>query len=287
MNKEEIVKKLYSHIDEIPTLPQVVPRLLALFNEEGVTARKIADLISEDPALTTNVLKVANSAYYGFPGRISSLEHAVMLLGFNMVRALTLSVGVIKSLPERKRGFSEEALWLHSIRVATSMDEITKQHNMTSEEKGYIFIIGLLHDIGKILLDQLFPEKYQRLFEDEQDAEADTSLLARKEQETFGIDHAEAGAVLLKRWHFPEVIWLPIMTHHKKELPADADNQLISLLRLADRVSLNYDRPEDLCPEECRAELQTLRLDESVLFDTAQVISDSEDRIRAFYASLH
>ncbi len=284
MKKNEITKKLYSNIDEIPTLPAVVPRLLSLFEQEDVTARKVAELISEDPALTANVLKVANSAYYGFSGRISTVEHAVMLLGFNMVRALTLSVGVIKTLPSRETAFSEEALWLHSIRVATSMDEIAKHYHMTSEKKGYIFIIGLLHDIGKILFDQLFPEEYQKLFADEPDL--DTGVLAEREREIFGVDHAEAGALLLKRWHFPEVIWFPIETHHMESLPQGVDNTLVSLLRLSDRVSLNYDSPENLCPEDCKAELKVLNIDESVLFNTAHALSEAEDRIRAFYASL-
>ncbi len=285
MNKEDITKKLYSHIDEIPTLPAVVPRLLSLFEQQDATATKVAELISEDPALTANVLKVANSAYYGFSGRISTVEHAVMLLGFNMVRAITLSVGVIKTLPPEEKGFSEEALWLHSIRVATSMDEIAKHYNMTSEKKGYIFIIGLLHDIGKILLDQLFPVEYQRLFADE--PELDTGVLAERERDAFGLDHAEAGALLLKRWHFPEVIWFPIQTHHMDKLPQDADNTLVSLLRLSDRVSINYNSPENLCPEECRAELRVLNIEESVLFETAHALTEAEERIRAFYDSLH
>ncbi|RMG72732.1 MAG: HDOD domain-containing protein [Nitrospirae bacterium] len=285
MERQEVIKRIYSLIDEIPTLPAVVPKLLSLFEQEDADARKIARLISEDPALTANVLKVANSAYYGFPGRITGLEHAVMLLGFNMVRALTLSVGVIKSLPESKDGFLEETLWLHSIRVATSMEELGKQFSMPSDERGYIFIIGLLHDIGKVLFDLLFPDQYKELLDTEQDF--DTASLSKKEISLFGINHAEAGSLLLKRWNFPEIIWMPIGFHHSDNLPEGIDNRLLSLLRLSDMISLNYETPEDLCPEDCKAELETLSLEEDVLFTTAHSLKEAEERIRAFYLSLH
>ncbi len=284
-DRREILQRIYSEIQEIPTLPAVVPRLLELFERKNTTAREIAELISEDPALTANVLKVANSAYYGFPGKIASIEHAVMLLGFNMVRALTLSVGVIKSLSRETSSFSEEDLWIHSIRVATSMQELSEKYNKVTEERGYVFIIGLLHDIGKIVFDQLFPKEYKELLESSQ--EAGTGNAAWLEREHFGIDHAEAGAELLKRWHFPEIIWKPIGAHHEGSLPEDVDPALISLLRVSDTVSLNLFNPEELCPEECKEELEVLQMGEEVLSSTADYLKSSEERIRAFYDALH
>jgi putative nucleotidyltransferase with HDIG domain len=283
MKKEETIQKIYSKVDEIPTLPSVIPRLVSALEEPSTTAQKVARLISEDPALTANVLKVANSAYYGFPGKIGSIEHAVMLLGFNMVRALTLSVGVINTVSEMATGFSQEALWLHSIRVATSMEELSSRYHRAAKQRDYIFIIGLLHDIGKLIFADLFPEQYRPLFVDENGG--DRGEFYRNEVELFGIDHAEAGALLLKRWHFPEVIWFPIEAHHRDEIPEGNISQVVSLLRVADRVALNLGSLDEICPEDCKAELENLQLQEDALFQAAQFLEESEDRIRSFYES--
>jgi len=95
MEKNELQAKIYSKIEELPTLPVVLPRLLSLTADEKAGAAHLADAISSDPALTSKILKVSNSAYYGFSQEISSLERAIPLLGFNMVRSLALSISVI------------------------------------------------------------------------------------------------------------------------------------------------------------------------------------------------
>jgi HD-like signal output (HDOD) protein len=116
MEKDKLREKIYSKIDEIPTLPIVIPKLLSLIESDKSNVADIADAISRDPALTSKILKVANSAYYGFSQGISSLEKAVSLLGFNMVQSLALSIGVLRSLPAGKISthFSQKGLWIHS-----------------------------------------------------------------------------------------------------------------------------------------------------------------------------
>jgi len=208
-----------------------------------------------------------------------------MLLGFNMVRALTLSVGVMKGLTSLKSCFIENRLWIHSIRVATSMQELAEKYNKIPEERGYVFIIGLLHDIGKLILELLFPDKYRQLYES--CSEDKLKKIAQLEKEYFGIDHAEAGAELLRRWIFPEIIWKSIGAHHLSKLPKDVDQVLISLLRVSDTISLNLNSSEDICPEDCKEELKILEIGEEVLFSTVEYLKSSEERIRAFYDALH
>ena len=103
MDTGTIRARIYSKIDELPTLPTVITRILSLLEDANTNATDITEAISRDPALTSKILKVANSAYYGFSQLISDLERAVALLGFNMVKSLALSIGVMKTLPTEKK----------------------------------------------------------------------------------------------------------------------------------------------------------------------------------------
>ena len=166
MKTEELRAKIFSTIDELPTLPTVVPKLLNLMDGSRSNATQVTETISRDPALTSKLLKAANSAYYGFPQEITDLERAVALLGFNMVKSLALSVGVFQTLGSGKNTpcFSMEGLWIHSLSVATVIRELAKRLGK-EDEKAHLFVVGLLHDIGKVVLDQFFNELFQQALE--------------------------------------------------------------------------------------------------------------------------
>ncbi|MCD6151895.1 MAG: HDOD domain-containing protein, partial [Deltaproteobacteria bacterium] len=167
MEKQELHQKIYAKIEELPTLPAVIPKLLSLMDNPKSSAAEVTEVISHDPALTAKLLKVANSAYYGFPAKISDLKHAVALLGFNLVKSLAISIGVIKNLPRGKQSayFSASGLWLHSLAVATVMQDMGRRFYSRDDNHDYLFIIGLLHDLGKVVLDQFFPESFNEVLE--------------------------------------------------------------------------------------------------------------------------
>jgi c-di-GMP-related signal transduction protein len=104
LEKSELKAKIYSKIEELPTLPAMIPKLLQLNESTKSSVSDLTALIARDPALSSKILKVANSGYYGFSQKISELERAIALLGFNMVKSLALSIGVIRSMPTRRRG---------------------------------------------------------------------------------------------------------------------------------------------------------------------------------------
>lgn len=235
MQKEEIMQKLYSRVNELPTLPVVVPAILQLVEDEKSDAADVTEAIQRDPALTAKVLKVANSAYYGFSQQIADIDRAVSVLGFNMVKSLALSIGVMESLPVTKQSshFSAEGLWVHSIAVASAMQELGS-HVADREAKSQLFVIGILHDIGKILFNTFFPDEFRRAVASVK--EGSVPLLHKAEEDAVGIDHAEAGAMLLKRWKFPAVIRRAIRHHHTDSIPDDMDGMELSLLRLANSL---------------------------------------------------
>lgn len=288
MEKDELRSKIYSKIDEIPTLPVVIPKLLTLMESDKTDAGDIADAISRDPALSSKILKVANSAYYGFSKGISSLEKAVPLLGFNMVQSLALSIGVLRSLPSGKKSthFSQQDLWIHSLAVATVMKELGKRYGKGNDRE-YLFIIGLLHDIGKIVLDQYFGELFHRAIEEFHNL--GNIELHQAETREIGVDHGEVGAMLLTRWKFPDNICNAIAVHHGSKIPEGTNAEDVAMLRIADVLAheLSLEEGENPMPPEIHdADLKILEMDENQLEDIRSHLLDHKDGIYDFYKSM-
>ncbi len=288
MHKDELRAKIYSKIEELPTLPSVLPRLMHLMEDEMVSASHVADIIAGDPALTSKILKAANSAYYGFPQEIDTLERAVALLGFNMVRSLALSIGIMHSLPSGTPSshFSEEGLWTHSLAVAKAMERLGKNAR-PGESRDHIFVVGLLHDIGKVVLIEFFRETFVQALEAAQRPE--TALLHEAERGLFGFDHGEVGAMLLTRWRIPPVIAGPIGVHHGTDFPEGMDEADVALLRISDALCQNLDLGEggSLTPIDIPGEdLKVLRIGEKELEDVEEHLEESREAIRGFFKAL-
>ena len=230
MDETTVKRAIYARIHELPTLPAVIPRILALADDPGTSARDLSEAIGHDPALASTVLKVANSAYYGFRREVASIERAVALLGFNMVRSLAASVGVIRSLPPRAPGsvFSREGLWAHSVAVGTAARAMALHADRVDGEA--LFLAGLLHDVGKVVLDVFFPGEFGRALET---AAGSGEPLHRVERAVLGTDHGEVGGMLLARWNLPETIRVPVATHHV----GGASPDVVGILRASDAMA--------------------------------------------------
>ena len=288
MEKTELQAKIYSKIDELPTIPAVLPKLLYLMESSGTNASDLADVISHDPAMTSKILKVANSAYYGFQQKISDLERAVPLLGFNMVKSLALSIGVISSLPSGGKNpyFSREGLWIHSLAVATLMQELGRRLSK-GDRSEYIFVIGLLHDIGKVVLDQFFNELFRQALEEVE--KLGNSKLHIAERRVIGVDHGEVGAMLLTRWRFPEVISNPIAVHHQTEIPEGTNANDVAMLRIADALPQELGLGEEgnpIPPEIHKADLKVLEMKGEELEDLKAYLNEVKDGIYAFFSAM-
>lgn len=231
MDKEILKKKLYARIDELPALPVVISRLLTLLEDPEFDMSELTELISQDPALTAKVLKVANSAYYGFAQEIDTLDRAVAVLGLNMIKSLTLSVGVVAVLPKEQESelLSHAGLWLHSVAAAAVIRELGRRLGLAQEED-HLFVVGLLHDVGKIVLLHFFFDLYQQALRETQERQDLPLFMA--ERRVIGLDHGDVGAMLLSRWKFPQVVQ-PIMAHHHHDVSVEADPRDTTMLRMA------------------------------------------------------
>jgi putative nucleotidyltransferase with HDIG domain len=197
-------------LEGLPTLPSVATSLISMTQSPQTSATDVGELISKDQALTSRVLKLVNSAYYGFPKQITTVNHAVVILGFNRVKNIVLAASVfgMKNL-RRPRGFDAPAFWKHSLGTAVASRSLARALGRGEAEEA--FVCGLLHDIGKLVLSQLCTEEYERCLEM---AAADGGLLREAEEMVLGLDHAEVGAWLAERWKLPPGVQAAIRYHH-------------------------------------------------------------------------
>lgn len=290
MEKTELRAKIFSKIEELPTLPIVLPRLLNLMENKKSDASEIAHAISHDPALASKVLKVSNSAYYGFSQKIYNLDRAVPLLGLNMVKSLALSIGVMGSLPAggaKSRHFSREDLWIHSLAVATVVQELCKSTGKAGKHE-HLFIVGLLHDMGKIVLDQFFSEPFGEALEELWSGKTQSLFMA--ERKILGMDHGEIGEMLLNRWNFPGIISDPISVHHRTQVPDSINLTDVAMLRVADTLcrELGFGEQDFFAhPETHVTDMELLGFDEEALSDMKAYLNDAKDGIYDFFKAMN
>lgn len=261
-------------------MPAVLPKILKLIEREDATSEDMTKLIERDQALTSKVLKVANSAYYGFSGAITDLKHAINLLGFNMVRSLTLSIGVLRTLPSDGafEHFSQEGLWEHSLAVAMALEELGV---LLKAHRDDLFTIGLLHDVGIVIEVHYFTDEFEKVLKLIHQEGIDQ---LEAERQIFGCDHGRISSIVLKRWHFPESIITPISLHHGESFPDGTDMKSIAMLRVANalpfelgigKTGLNYQVSLN------DADLEKLEIDESALETVRMKVRAAEKEIKA------
>ncbi|MGM0507606.1 MAG: HDOD domain-containing protein [Fusobacteriota bacterium] len=232
MNNTKKVKEVIAKIDDLPTLPTVVTKLMELVDNPNSNAKDINDVIKTDQALTTKVLKLVNSAYYAFPRAIATVTDAVVILGFNTVRSLALSVTVCKMFSGGDEDFSREDLWEHSIAVAFASRIIAKMVGFKNEEQA--FVAGLLHDVAKIIEDQNIHEEFIKAVIESREKKIS---LIETEKKYIGMDHSLIGRRVADKWELPHDITKVIGYHHRPEFAGDAEHKkLASIVHVADAI---------------------------------------------------
>lgn len=221
-------------IDRIPPLPQVLQRVLDCMNNPKSSAREITEEIGQDPALTARLLKIVNSAYYGLGRQVSTLSHAVVLLGFTQVRSLVVASAMqdFWAASSKDDADRREALWRHCLGTALIAKELGRIMEHAQQEE--MFIGGLLHDIGKIVLDRFWHEDYMN------------AVGAAREQGEYYADlemdllkdttHSQLGALVAKKWNLPE-LFIDIITHHHNPSAAPTHRTEVSIVHVANCIA--------------------------------------------------
>lgn len=239
-------------IRDLPTLPKVLEEVSKLVQNPNTSIEAIAKVISRDQVLSAKVLKLANSAFFGFSRKVGSLTQALMLLGFDVVKGLILTSSVFDMMKDRDQG-----LWEHSMGVATASSLIAQQVDLPDAEEASLG--GLLHDLGKVVLRAQMTEDMQSIVEL---VEVEGMSIRQAEQEVLGFDHSHIGMWLAESWKLPEELMDPIRWHHQPEGARKAP-LLTAVVHLADIMVRGYghgDGGDPWVPELDRGALKLLNL---------------------------
>lgn len=229
MKKNPIPRDLVENIEGLPTLPTVVARISQLVQDPNTSAADLNEVLSNDLALSSRLLKLANSSYYGFPNKISSVTHAVVILGFNTVRNVVLSAFVLDAFEARDVPFGYRDFWVHSVGTAAAASALLKPQGRRMADDG--FICGLLHDIGKVVLHQFARERFAEIVKQ---VRRGNRLIVEVEQEVLGFTHTEVGGALLEVWGLPRFLRLAVEDHHILKSEEEEVLQLASSVHVAD-----------------------------------------------------
>lgn len=241
MDEQQILKKL-DGIKDIPTLPTIVLELNKLLRDPDTSIQTVCDTIEKDQAITLKILKLVNSAFYGFKSKISDLRNAVALLGYNAVRNAIVSLSVINSFPKRVTlmDFDISQFWKHSLAVAVSSKNIAQLSKKESPDN--CFVGGLLHDTGKVIMAQYFPELFEVVWSTLQNNEIS---FYESEQKTLPIDHTKVGAHLANKWQLPQGLVDAIRWHHEFQ-PEIKSANFVRNIYLANFIVNAYDLDPEL-----------------------------------------
>ncbi len=230
---QALVAQAIKRISTIATLPEVTVQIVKMVDDPRSSAAQLHALISHDPALVTRILKVVNSSFYGLPGQIGSVERAIVLLGLNAVKNISMAASLGQMFRGVKlcEGFVARDLWTHCIAVAVTARQLAKEMKLPIADEA--FLAGMIHDIGILVSLQVWPEQLRQACEH---FRSSGQSFCESERHVMGVDHQQLGAGLAESWKFPRSCQLVAGHHHQPSLLADNNRLLVTLVFAADTI---------------------------------------------------
>lgn len=234
MLNNPLIQTIASKIDQLPTLPGIAIKLLEAIRKKDPDVKEISRIISSDVVLTTKILKLANSPFYGFKTKITTIERAISMLGLNTIKSLALSFSVTTTFYDKDaKGINYTQFWKDSIVGAVSAKLLAEKIRPALAPDA--FFMGLLKEMGALTLAYSLPDAYARVVSSVGAGES----LQEAETRVLGFNHMEMGEYLVKSWGLPEDFSIPIGCHHSPDaLGAEADPEIVSRARLLHLASL-------------------------------------------------
>ncbi len=250
MMSSEIIKERVQSIIQLPALPTIAMELVELVDNPKTSASRLGKLISTDQALTAKVLKIANSPFYGFPRKISTIDFAIIVLGYDALKEIVISISLVSSLQRKSDAmFNAKGFWDHAIMCGVLARRLAR--DLGYRVSGEVFVGGLLHDMGISVLHRYFKNEYKRITE----IIHETDLTALEAEESvLGVTHAEVGGWLAERWNLPDHLVEAINMHHTPDR-AEKNKDLVAIIHCADIFSwrmdvqpMEFDKGADFSP---------------------------------------
>lgn len=252
-------------IKDIPTLPHIYTQLQSLLENPKTSAKDVADTIQSDPGVASKVLKIANSPFYGFPQRITTISHAIVVLGFSSVKNIVLSCSIAELFKSNGEAglFDYKGFWKHCVATAAFSIVIARKAGVQNPEEA--FLAGLMHDLGKVVEFRFFHDEAKRIRE----LTSQGKTISQAENEVFGFTHSEVTGWLFEKWSLAKLFIEVARCHHN---PAVAINSqtLCNVVHVADFVArgMCIGWPGDDClPKLQKASLEKLKINVDYMND--------------------
>jgi HD-like signal output (HDOD) protein len=280
------VQAVVNQIQSLPTLPQVAQQVVTMVDNPDISSSNLAKTITLDAALVSKILKIVNSAYYGLPRKISTVTQATVILGFNAIKNIVLTASVFSAFNTngRKSRFDRRKFWEHSIGCAVSCKVLSKRILLGIPEEA--FVSGLVHDIGKIVIDQFLHEKFKKILEI---VEKKNISIRFAEKEVIGIDHSQIGEWLCDQWNFPKHIQESVAFHHQPEL-SEQHKKMVAIVHIGNVISrlerLGFSG-DDIPPEISPQSWKILNIPEEELGELIIEIKEDYEKSSVFLELLN
>jgi len=213
----------------VPPFPTVAHRILALVGNEDTTARELGSLVQMDPSFSAELLRLANSALFGCRHEVTSLAHAVLMVGTERIQTMATMVALNRMVRASVRIAALRKVWIHSLVTAFIAEESAR---IARADRETAYTTGLLHNLGSLGLMSAYPDEYSRMLDVSDDFGFDLLLT---ERDLFEIDHCAAGAYLAQDWDFPDELAAAIATHH--DVPVHGEVNLYTLIQVSWRLA--------------------------------------------------
>ncbi len=223
-------------VTALATLPEVTAQIIAMVEDPRSSAGKLHKIIAHDPSLSSRILKVINSAFYGMSGQVGSVERAIVLLGLNAVKnlAVSASLGPLFRGVKLGEGFTARDLWTHCIAVGVTVRQLALRLKMPNADEA--FVAGLIHDVGVLVELQIWPQKLQDICR----ISKTSPDFCQTERQILGVDHATLGQALTDQWHFPQHCRDAAQFHHNPSGLAEGDRKIVELVYVADTLCCQF-----------------------------------------------
>jgi len=228
--KKKRASRILSGVYNLPTIPLVIFEITKVIDDPMASATQLGKIISKDQGLVTKILSVANSPLYGIPRRVSTIDFAIVILGFNHIKNLVIALSMMEAFKTvGGKKFEQKKYWYHSIITAFAAKKIAD--DLGYPISGEAFTGGLLHDLGIPVIFKYFNKEYQEITKKVKE-ESVTYLEA--EAEVLGWTHSEIARSLVERWNLPPLLSDVVLFHHKPSEQKEGDNRLTAIVHLAD-----------------------------------------------------
>ena len=279
---KQIIEKVKSSIEKMPSLSPVVHKITEVANDRSSSAQDLTDVIQLDPVLTAKVIRMVNSAYFGLLQQVKSLKQAVVMLGINTIKNVALSSSFLGQVNLKgKTDLSGDDFWQHSLGVAVASKLIATKLGVDPRFVEEYFIAGLIHDIGKVLINNFFPDEMNEILEaSSKKNESITDI----EKRVIKLTHEEIGIAIGKKWKFENALLFAVGKHHQPALKGSAAIFSI-VVSVADtfvnlkKIGFSGNYRIDPISEEV---WETINLNEEDVFNALSPIDEEIDKAKVF-----